>query len=304
MNYLGLTGKYPSNRFVSKVEKEKRLEQRVKLEVEPAHQLSTIEINSNFIELVDKFFLWKGFMTLHAMAVIGLFSGGFFLVIWTLYSMPEPVDHQGIFIVFIFILCSIMVAGSIFMLRKESFTYTHYPIRLNRKTRMVHVFRINGTVLSVPWDEVFFCIAPCGKGDWEIQGHVLDKDKKTVLETFAFSEGAGSKLESEKLKNYWEFVRRYMEEGPESVIDGITGYLPISDRRETFIFGFHRMRFIVGAAPLILQIPILILNTLIYPARWFAMRTSKIPVWPKEIEEQCTVDPNDPYIRDARHNPQ
>jgi hypothetical protein len=304
MNYLGLLGEYPTKRPLSGTEVERRLEQKKNITITPAHQLSTIKINSSFIEIVDKYFIWKGFFSIFALSIIFIML---FMVIGSFlaaYSTDEGLSGAIGILIFVSILATSFIVFFSSKLKKESFAYTHYPIRLNRKTRMVHVFRINGTVLSVPWDEVFFCIAPCGKGDWEIQGHVLDKDRKTVLETFAFSEGAGSKLESEKLKHYWEFVRRYMEEGPESVIDGITGYLPISDRRETFIFGFHRMRFTVGAAPLILQIPILILNTLIYPARWFAMRTSKIPVWPKEIEEQCTVDPHDPYIRDARHNPQ
>jgi hypothetical protein len=33
------------------------------------------------------------------------------------------------------------------------------------------------------------------------------------------------------------------------------------------------------------------------------MRTSKIPVWPAEIEAACQVDPFDPYLRDASRNP-
>lgn len=298
MNYAGLFGKYPCSRFLTELEVARKLEQRKKLDITPSHQLSVIEINSTFVELIDKYFLWKG--CLSGVAMIGLLM--FFVLFCAMALLPAQKDDL-LFFIGLALLASPFVWFMCFLIKKESFAYTHYPIRLNRKTRMVHVFRINGSVLSVPWNEVFFCIAPCGKGDWEIQGHVLDKDKKTVLETFAFSEGAGSKLESEKLKHYWEFVRRYMEEGPESVIDGITGYLPISDRRETFIFGFHRMRFTVGAAPLILQIPILILNTLIYPARWFAMRTSKIPKWPKDIEDQCPVEENDPYARDYRNNP-
>ncbi|STQ91582.1 DUF6708 domain-containing protein [Iodobacter fluviatilis] len=303
MNYLGLLGKYPNNRALTTIEVERKLGAKKKLGLEPAHQLSAIKINSNFIELVDKYFIWKGVITtftsiaiFFGIAILGAIGYDFFI-------NSRKLSDEISTIFFVCLMVIPFVGFFVHQLSRESFAYTHYPIRLNRKTRMVHVFRINGTVLSVPWDEVFFCIAPCGKGDWEIQGHVLDKEKKTVLETFAFSEGAGSKLESEKLKHYWEFVRRYMEEGPESVIDGITGYLPISDRRETFIFGFHRMRFTVGAAPLILQIPILVLNTLIYPARWFAMRTSKIPVWPKEIEDQCPVEENDPYARDYRNNP-
>jgi hypothetical protein len=35
--------------------------------------------------------------------------------------------------------------------------------------------------------------------------------------------------------------------------------------------------------------------------RVIAMPTCKIPVWPQEIEEECKIEPDDPYIRDAQH---
>ena len=31
-----------------------------------------------------------------------------------------------------------------------------------------------------------------------------------------------------------------------------------------------------------------------------ANRTSKIPHWPADIEAECQIDPNDPYIVDAQ----
>lgn len=38
-------------------------------------------------------------------------------------------------------------------------------------------------------------------------------------------------------------------------------------------------------------------------ARWLAMRTSKVPRWPAEVEAASPIEPNDPYIKDARSNP-
>ena len=34
-----------------------------------------------------------------------------------------------------------------------------------------------------------------------------------------------------------------------------------------------------------------------------ASRTSKIPVWPKEVEDACAIEPGDPYVKDWRNNP-
>jgi hypothetical protein len=56
------------------------------------------------------------------------------------------------------LLFGLLALALIWLLRKESFAYTHYPMRFNRKTRTVHVFRPNGTVLSVPWDQLYFTL--------------------------------------------------------------------------------------------------------------------------------------------------
>lgn len=41
-----------------------------------------------------------------------------------------------------------LVAAGIYLFTRDAFTYTHYPIRFNRKNRQVYVFRLNGTVLK------------------------------------------------------------------------------------------------------------------------------------------------------------
>ena len=70
---------------------------------------------------------------------------------------------------------------------------------------------------------------------------------------------------------------------------------PIADERESFLFGWHRT---MSASYMLLPIYVFI-----YPGRWIAMHTSKIPKWPEEIERVCQVEPGDPYIRDASMNP-
>lgn len=98
---------------------------------------------------------------------------------------------------------------------EEPFAYTHYHIRLNRSTRMIHVFRVDGTVLSVKWNDVFSCLVHAGQGFWNIVGHVLDKDGKTIKETFPLTVfNGGSEVAKDQLRQYWEFARRYMAEGP------------------------------------------------------------------------------------------
>jgi hypothetical protein len=186
MNYLGLLGGYPVNRYLSDVEISNKLEQKTKFNIQPAHQLSTVKINSQFIELVDKYFMWKGFLAIFAISVVTMFSVAIIAMFVASYNKPVDLVWDIVFLLGVLAMLLPFIGFFIYQLKKEAFAYTHYPIRLNRQTRMVHVFRVDGTVLSVPWDEVFFCIASAGKGNWEIQGHILGKDKKTVFDTFAF----------------------------------------------------------------------------------------------------------------------
>ncbi len=300
MDFNGLFKPYPANRPLTDAERERRLLRRQRLEVEPAYQLSVIRMNSTFMELVDKHFAWKGFLT--SVALMGFTLVAFMLIGIALVDTPEGIESKWL-VFSVTSVMSLLPGGlSAWFFKQDNFRFTHYPIRLNRKTRMVHVFRINGTVLSVPWDEVFFCIAALPQCNWEIQGHVLDKNGVTVKETFAFMLHGTGDADRDLLVHYWEFVRRYMEDGPNSVAKHVKYCLPIVDKKESFAFALQRAHFEVGALSILIQIPFLLMYLAIYPGRWLAMRTCKIPVWPDEIERVCPIDANDPYRRDASTN--
>ena len=302
MDFRGLAKPYPFNRALTGAERERRLLQKQRLEVEPAYQLSVIRMNSTFIELVDKYFAWKGFLTTVALGFFCMIGG--VLLAMALYSLTTPgrMETDWPWLLLMFGMASPVFFLFFWVFKQDNFRFTHYPIRLNRKTRMVHVFRINGTVLSVPWDEVFFCIAALPQRNWEIQGHVLDKDGVTVKETFAFMLHGTGDADRDLLVHYWEFVRRYMEDGPNSVAKHVKYCLPIVDKKESFAFALQRAHFEVGALSILIQIPFLLMYLAIYPGRWLAMRTCKIPVWPDEIERVCPIDANDPFRRDASAN--
>lgn len=312
MEYTGLLQKYPVNRVLTEEERRLQLKQKQRLDVEPAYQLSVIRMNSTFMEVVDKYYGWKGMLTTACLAFMTLICGGLLFV--SIESVAEVLAgrlppntsaaQQWANVAGFIVVGMLFFLAGRWLLRKESFTYTHYPIRLNRKTRMVHVFRSDGSVLSVPWDHVFFSLGRCYQPrHWEIQGHVLDNDRVTVMETFAFSEWGVGDADREQLRRYWEFVRRYMEEGPAAVASEVKYCLPIETHRESFKFGFHRAHFLVGAAPLPMQALMLMIYVISYPGRWLAMCTSKLPTWPKHIEGACQIEPDDPYIKDAGINP-
>jgi len=193
---------------------------------------------------------------------------------------------------------------SIWIFLRECFRLTHYPIRLNRKLRKLYaVDPYTLKVIEADWDKMVFVLDKCRHTpmritQWEILGHVLDEDGQTVRATLPFSMVSA---QQDLLKRHWEYIRRYMEDGVEEIFDHTSVCLPIADRRETFRFGYQ-VTLIDDSFP----VWIYIAGILLIPealGRYLAMQTSDIPQWSKRIEEECQIDPDDPYAIDANDNP-
>ncbi|MDR0702309.1 MAG: hypothetical protein LBF61_07870, partial [Azoarcus sp.] len=185
-------------------------------------------------------------------------------------------------------------------LSKELFRYSHYPIRFNRKNRKVYFFRLDGTVMCEDWEKLYFTL---GVGEEheekEVRCHRLAEDGRTVLETYALPVPS----QAHKPRSQWEFVRRYMEEGPEKVLPLIDHVLDVhigKGRREGFIHGMKMMYTDVGWLIAYVGSPLFLFYAI---GRWIAMRVAKYPEWPAEVEAECAVEPDDPYLVDADHLP-
>ncbi|MBN3837735.1 DUF6708 domain-containing protein, partial [Burkholderia sp. Ac-20344] len=195
---------------------------------DPHASMRVIRMNSTYLELVDGYYANRGLMS-----IIG--GGAVLLFLWMIlsswYSMvhdffggdgsasndwSERIFYEIISDITLIIFSFIFVA--FYRWAGEWFRYTHYPIRLNRRTRMVYVFRGDGTVLKASWDDVYFALRvnaqAAGIRTFGICGLVL-KDPKTVEEMFVFGYASSSK---ENCLRHWEFIRRYMEEGPRAVL--------------------------------------------------------------------------------------
>jgi len=311
MEYAGLLQKYKLNRPPTDEEWALRLDQKKRLEVAPHYDLSVIKINSTYMEIVDKYYGSKGELT------FALLSFMLLAMLFGIQSITFNLDHyfngggpltdreHGLQLFFDLLYFGGIVAALTWLLRKESFRYTHYPIRFNRKDRMVYVFRLDGTVLSVPWDNVFFTIGRGNRGiyqHWDVRGHILaqGEDKALIMETFSLSYW---EVAHEPVRAFWEFIRRYMEEGPQEAYKQLEMCVPVDNRYEPFRFGFEKLVGNAHGFPLgqLFLLPYFFLTSL---ARYFAMQTSDIPVWPKSVEEACPIDPADPYIKDERINPE
>lgn len=202
MDFVGLIGKYRANRLLTEQERVHQLKQAQRCDVEPHYQMSVIQLNSTYLELVDKWYGGKG-----------------------------------------------------------------------------------GCRLSYKF--------------WNIMEHLMADDGTTVLESFALSiSETGAPDGLVMMRSHWEFVRRYMEDGPSSVSGQVQFCLPISHCRETWSMGMHRLLANNSGAPL-WMLPMTVFSMAFdlatVPFRYFAMRTSKVPAWPSEVEAVNAIDPEDPY---------
>ncbi|MEN1926583.1 DUF6708 domain-containing protein [Luteimonas qiangzhengi] len=310
--YTGLIKKYPVNRLLTKQDRKYHLAQGERLDLSPYPDIVIVKVNSTYLEVVDKYFQGKGLLSLMVLAfstmVFG-FGAAFFI---SSMNPPAHIRSPGEYVAFGVVAGAVLFSfglGLIWFGRVEWRGYTHYPIRLNHKTQMVHVFRKDGSVLSVPWADLYFTLDYDFSyfRFWHIHGHVLAEDRETVLETFALGmSGDVDPVGLQLLHRHWEFFRRYMAEGPESVASYVRNAMPVDGKRESFRSGYEvimselRHDHPIADAIRFVLWPFFFLQSLV---RWVVMRTSKMPRWPEEIEAVNKVSPNDPYDIDSRINP-
>lgn len=277
-------------------------------------QTSVIRMNSTYLECVDYYFMRKGMPSIFSIMILPFTLGlPIHLVLIAIEQWPELTGSKPLqmilLLAFAFICMGGLSALIIHMLRFECFNYTHYPIRFNRKTRMVHAFLPweKGRFISIPWDEVFFA-HNSQKHDsaFAINGHKLSEDKKNVLESFLLP--VQTDWDSEFRFMQWEFIRQYMEGGDERVGElakmvGIV--MNVGDRHESPYQSLRNTLMSFGAessfAMFVLCIIILPLPLLVTFGRIIAIWTSKVPRWPAEIEATSQYSPDDPNLRDGKH---
>lgn len=301
--------RYPKDRPLTQEERTQHFEQNAANNAPPMDFLSVIGLNSTYMELVDRWYPITGFSVWFgsAIAFFGLFASGgsASAFLWA----PESTERSALWFLLLFVAplaLALMVAG-VLIVRTESWRWTHYPMRLNRKTRQVHVFRQNGTVLTVPWDDLYIvrgeAKSPLAGTTYDLRAHMLDADGQTVRESFSL--GYTFPGTEDSMDKFWAFLQPYMEapDGVERTHKHLQGGLlmPLDNRKEGWRWSIVRTFAPGWAYPwtmLLLCVP-LGLNAL---GRMFAMATSKQPTWPQEVEDANQVDPHDPYVLTWRDN--
>ena len=297
MDYDGLVLPYPVGRRLSADEMARRLEIGVAVEAVPNGHFAVIRRDASSLEIVDKYYEWKGSMTLFAMLGLAVLGTPIALAIAALLESQTAFsgsERGGAIILVCVIACiGLPVLGLCgWLLSREMFTWTHYPVLFDRSRQRVLVRRTRrGTdVLEIAWSDVFWHARhsknkPTGVYTWFLAGHVLERDGKTVRETFSFGRSASS---PEELDPLWEFVRRFMQEGADSMPQPPAS-LPIANRREDFLWGAHMLLF-VAPANLALTVALLPLLAPAAVCRWVAMRTNRPPRWPASLAAHEPLD--------------
>ena len=303
MTMYGLYQPYKVNRVLSRSEKNYRLRQGTSRKVKYFNcGESVIRMNSTYLEKVDKFYKEGGTNTYWAGMIFFGFIGVLSYVIYRGFTGLIAVHGIGKFLCAFIIFVPFICFGGYFLF-KEWFKWTHYPIRFNRKNQMVYVFRTDGTVLTVPWKDIYFTQDkdPGPLQDWCIRGHILDKDGETVLETFSL----GICENKESLPEYWEFIRCYMEEDVVPELGQLVVVCPpIEDRKEGYLFGLQNLIYMDSRLMWVFFPFMLPLQLEASVFRYIASQTSKIPHWPQDVLDACQPDANDPVNVSAANNPQ
>ena len=194
----------------------------------------------------------------------------------------------------------LMVVGNYYLwkytwrwIRVELFTQRHLIARFNRKTRQIYVNRPDyaGGIVTLPWEAVIPAINPEDPDFMGIGGFLL----------LAFpSEHTGAGYDevlmlgrpmhgNDELVGFWEFIRRYMEEGPQAVPKP-KRLLPLSPTPIEPIWA--TLRFMSGFWRNCGKIAAVVTGTLLSPlillhalCHWISLLLCWAPRWPKEIQE-------------------
>lgn len=295
------------NRLITQKESVVKLPRRRQMQGSPKLQHSLLQFNSTYAEFIGRDYRFRGMSGMLIGLVVGIPLILAFLYM-ILLDFPRSylngqdgvvtfLVSEAVFILFVVGVCVLLWRV---YFRHEFFVYTYYPVRFVRKSRMVHVFRHPrfGGVLSVPWDDVFWHV---GRGYvqkylCDVRGHVMDGHE--VVDTFAVGHCYGDDR-LEEIQSLWEFIYRYMEEGPEAVADHPMERLihesPLPTWKNCYSYAFVSM----GMTFITLRY---LLAPLFYPLvlslasmRWLVFRTCKPPVWPPEVESESRIEPNDPH---------
>lgn len=178
-------------------------------------------------------------------------------------------------------------------IRTELFTQRHLLIRFNRETRQVYLHRPKyaGGIVVLPWEATVAAINP-DLPDSQGMGDSLALGWPTERTDAGYDEMAfvGPPLDGNReMEGLWEYIRRYMEEGPQSVPKPKSLRARIPWPWDSLKASLHFMRpmwrrggGVWVVLMLVLLSPLILLHS---ASHWVSMLLCWRPRWPREIRE-------------------
>ncbi|MDD1969307.1 hypothetical protein NPS29_28620 [Pseudomonas putida] len=177
--------------------------------------------------------------------------------------------------------------------RAELFTHRHIVARFNHVTRQVHLNRPKyaGGVITLPWDAVIAAVSPTdeeytGIGGVLVLGFMSEQTGAGYDEMMMLGRPMSGNAE---LVGFWEYIRRYMEEGPESVpqpkrllkLHPLT-LEPLHAALRFMSFSWRNGSRLTTIIAVTLLSPLIALLAFCH---WVSLLLCHQPRWPKIIEE-------------------
>lgn len=200
-----------------------------RVEVTPVDAHALYRFNDTFIDVRGAPMEEKRGLMTFLFLVFGVGLGGyvFFIFLQDVVSLSlDSLDFDEI-IGFVFLALALLVSA--FTMRKviwpfartEIFTQRHIIVRFNRKTRQVYIHRpkFAGGVVVMPWEHTYAGINP-DLPDASVIGESLIVVWPAELSGAGYDESAflGEPMDGNlQVMGLWEYIRRYMEEGPDAV---------------------------------------------------------------------------------------
>lgn len=297
---------------------------RVSVSEKPRARGPVYAFNENFLEMrcgcmEEK----RGLITMMTIGGMGMTSFMWTKLTFGLTFMNIMKGAQVDLILLSLNLFMLLIGGPIFYFyfkygfrftRLEMLTSRHLLIRFNRRTRQVHLHRPKscGGIVTLPWEAT-------GSGSTEPkddplsigmrQGLIwLPKDTGLPYPELAFigKQGQGGS----ELRDEWEFIRRYMEEGPASVPSPrLSTHLP--SPLQAFSAQFEGIGRFIRHSGWVMRVAMVMISPaflIIGGAHWLSLLLCWKPRWPKVIRQAgqpgkptpplTTINDYPPHVRE------
>lgn len=311
---------YKNDRHLTSKEKDNILSKRATYKSNISHSYNFIKMNSTYMECVNNSFFLKGNSYFNLLGVL-LIGAPIILSLWifTFYVNLIKYDHEFLSFIVIFSPMHILFSFILYVFYKgyqnfkkyEKLGYNYYPIRFNRINKKVYVYDVSGQIFIGDWNKIDFILNSRLGGYegtfWEVKGFIKD-NKDLIVYTFAF---ALSKNKKQEILEIWEFIKEYMNNGPEKLyfnkkVAGVIHRLPaeklsyclnievhpesLETSKEIVALDYQReIRSFYSRAMI----------KILGNTRNKFIRADKQPKWPQNVENECQVDATDPYVVDA-----